>query len=287
MVDDARWFRIDLGYDGAAFLGSQRQPGARTVQETVERAVAEVSGQHVTVTLAGRTDRGVHATGQVGSFSIRWARSADALARALQAMTPDDLVVRDVREVPGGFHARFDARMREYRYRIWNGPVPPVLLRDRVWWVRRPLVVERMARAALMLVGTHDFASFAGNGVGVPGAGVDTARTVSRVEWQELTEAIEPADGERLLEFQIVADGFLPHMVRNLVGALARVGWGLAEPESLSTLLAARDRRLAPEPAPPAGLTLWKVWYPDIVVDADIDRYVGVEGNEDVFAEGE
>ena len=285
-----RTFRLDLAYDGTAFVGSQCQPESRTVQGTLERAVSEVSGQTVRVSLAGRTDRGVHALGQVGSLDLVWAHSAPVLARALQAVTPADLVVRGAREVSSGFHARFDAVQREYRYRIWNAPMPPVLIRNWVWWVRRSLDEERMSRAAGALLGTLDYASFAGDGVGVPGVLVDTVRTVSTATWRRMPQAIERDAAARMLEFRIAADGFLPHMVRNLVGTLTQIGFGRLDPSSMADLLAARDRRLAPEPAPSAGLALWRVRYrndePGIAVDTDVDGCLGVEGYEDLFAKG-
>ena len=291
MATTPRTFRVDLAYDGTAYMGSQRQPGVRTIQGELERALAEVSGQAVAVALAGRTDRGVHALGQVASFQVVWSRGDAVLGRALQAVTPDDLVIRSVREVPGGFHARFDAVGREYRYRIWNGPIPPALIRHCVWSVRRPLDIERMARATGAVLGTRDYASFAGDGAGVPGALVDTVRTVCEATWRRLPNAIERDGAVRILEFRIAADGFLPHMVRNLVGALVQVGRGQRDTRWLAEVVAARDRRLAPEAAPAVGLTLWRVRYrddePGIAVDTDVDDFLGVEGYEDIFAEGE
>lgn len=284
--------RIDLGYDGSGFFGSQRQPELRTVQGELEAAATRVTNQSVQVTLAGRTDRGVHAVGQVGSAQLRWRWEWSRFARALQAVTPDDLVIYRVAEVDEGFHARYDAREREYRYRIWEAASPPILGRHGVWARRERLDLGAMRQAAETLIGRYDFAAFAGDGVGMPGAKVDTVRTVVRSEWHELAPILDRADrGGRLIEFRIAANGFLPHMVRNIVGALAEVGRGALPVDSIPALLEARDRRLAPEPAPAAGLTLWRIRYAQddeagVTVGADAADGTGVEGNEDVHTEG-
>lgn len=258
-----RTFRIDLGYDGTDFFGSQRQPGVRTVQGELEAAVARLAGEPTRVTLAGRTDRGVHAVGQVASLTLRWARSAAELARALMALTPDDVVVYGAQEVAPTFHARFDARWREYRYFVWEGS-PAVLLRRSVWQVRRGLDLAAMEMATGAFVGQQDFAAVAGDGTGVPGGGVNTVRTVSLARWRVVEAPFErTARGGRLLEFAIRADGFLPHMVRNIVGALVAIGRGEQPVSWAAELLASRDRRRGGAPAPPQGLVLWRVAYAD------------------------
>lgn len=258
-----RTFRLDLGYDGSAFFGSQRQPGVRTVQGALESAAERLAGEPTRVALAGRTDRGVHAVGQVASLRIRWARSADELARALMALTPDDLVVYGAREVDERFHARFSARWREYRYFVWEGPVP-TLMRGRVWVVRTPLNLAAMNAAADAFIGRRDFAAAAGAGVGVPWSGIDTTRTVSLARWRIVDQPFERHDRSgRLLEFRIRADGFLPHMVRNIVGSLVAVGRGDRPIGWTEELLAGRDRRRGEAPAPAQGLVLWRVAYDD------------------------
>ncbi len=256
-----RPFRIDLGYDGTDFAGSQRQPGQRTVQAVVEQALEQISGQPVSITLAGRTDRGVHAVGQVASVRIDWARPAEDLARALQAVTPDDVAIYGARDVNMAFHARFSARYREYRYRITAGGLPPLLLRRVTWSVRRPLDLDRMAAATGSLIGRRDFAAVAGKGIGVPGSPVNTVRSVSIARWREVPNPIERSG--RMLEFQIGGDAFLPHMVRNIVGDLVAIGKGQFPPEWMEDLLRDGDRRQGVAPAPPQGLVLWQVRYPD------------------------
>ncbi|MCM8750550.1 tRNA pseudouridine(38-40) synthase TruA [Thermomicrobiaceae bacterium CFH 74404] len=258
----AQLFRIDFGYDGTEFAGSQRQPGRRTVQGVLEEALGRLTGGPVTLVLAGRTDRGVHAVGQVASGELAWKRGPEELARALNAVLPDDVVVYRVQPVPPGFNARRSARYREYRYRIWSGHAPPLLLRRYAWRVCASLDVEAMQAAAAVLVGTRDLRSFAGKGLGIPGSGKRSVRTITVARWRPLEQSIDRVDrGARLLEFQIGADAFLPHMVRNIVGAMVAVGTGERTPDWLGELLEARDRRLAPPPAPPQGLVLWRVAY--------------------------
>jgi tRNA pseudouridine38-40 synthase len=256
-----RPFRIDLGYDGTDFAGSQWQPGQRTVQAVVEQALEQLSGQPVRIALAGRTDRGVHAVGQVASGNIGWARSAADLARALQAVTPEDVAVYSVRQVDPVFHARFSACDREYRYRITTGDTPALLLRGVTWPVRRPLNLDRMSAATESLLGHRDFAAVAGSGLGVPGSAVNTVRTIRRAGWRELANPIERSG--QMLEFYIGGDAFVPHMVRNIVGNLVAIGQGQYPPEWLEELLQSRDRRQGAAPAPPQGLVLWQVRYPD------------------------
>jgi tRNA pseudouridine38-40 synthase len=252
-----RSFRIDIGYDGTDFAGSQRQPGRRTVQAVLEQALGKISGQTITIALAGRTDRGVHALGQVVSGRFNWTRSADELARALQAVTPEDIVIYGAREVDETFHARFRARGREYRYRIATGRTEPLLLRHSVWYVRAPLDLDRMATATACLTGRQDFAAVAGKGLGVPGSAAGTIRRVYLANWRDLPNPVDRVD--RLLEFQIGADAFLPHMVRNIVGDLVAIGKGQFPPEWMETLLREGDRRKGTAPAPPHGLVLWRV----------------------------
>ncbi|HVX30529.1 MAG TPA: tRNA pseudouridine synthase A, partial [Nitrolancea sp.] len=184
-----------------------------------------------------------------------------ALRFALDRLTPDDISIIGVRTVGERFHARFSARSRVYRYRIWNGPTPPVLARRFAWHVRAELNLASMNRAAHWLIGEHDFSSFAGDGRGVPGSGADCRRTVFGAGWRSVANDWEP--GGTIVEFEIRANGFLPHMVRNIVGNLCKVGSGRATPEWFAEALEWRDRRLAEAPAPPQGLVLWSVEYPN------------------------
>jgi tRNA pseudouridine38-40 synthase len=255
--------RIDLGYDGSDFTGSQRQPGGRTIQSEVERALQELTGQATTVAFAGRTDRGVHAVGQVASADVAWHRGEESLQSGLQALTPDDIAIYSVRQVEREFHARFSALSREYRYRVWNGPgsAKPVLLRRLVWHVRREIDVDLMAQAAALLTGQQDVRSFAGLGAGTPTSARDTVRQIVRSAVAELDGQLDRRQDAKLIEYRIEANGFLPYMVRNIVGSLVETGSGRQTVDAFQELLSRRDRRSAPAGAPPHGLVLWRVRY--------------------------
>lgn len=258
----SRCVRIDIGYDGREFFGSQRQRGVRTVQSELEAAVNQVTSTEVRLAFAGRTDRGVHAVGQVASGRLTWEKDLERLRYALDSLTGDDLVVYRVAEVDDRFHARFSAVRREYRYRIFVSSRAPVLLRGFVWWIRTPIDIERVRTASRSLTGSRDFRSFAGAGFGTgdsADSAIETYRYLDLAEWRLIDNQLEP-HGE-LLEFRVRANAFLPHMVRNLVGALVEVGAGTREPRWIETLLELRDRKKSPPPAPPDGLTLWSVDY--------------------------
>lgn len=253
--------RLTLAYDGAAFAGSQIQPGQRTVQGVVEDAMATLNDAPVRMVFAGRTDTGVHALGQVAHGDVARERDTTQWRQALNGMLPPDVRVTNVGIVPDGFHARFDARWRQYRYMIWNGEVQPPLLRGTMWHRRTPLDVGAMSEAAKVLIGTHDFASFAGAGKGLPEHDASTTRIVRSAEWT--AERSPDAVAGLALVFTVEANGFLPHMVRNLVGSLIVVGIGDAPPTWIAELLRDRDRRRAAPTAPPHGLILWRVVYDD------------------------
>lgn len=207
---------------------------------------------------AGRTDRGVHAVGQVVSVDVRWTRTDEALRNALNAVGPEDIGVLSIVRVGARFHARYDARWREYRYRIVVGDVPPVLERRYTWWRSRRVDAERANRAAARLVGGHSFGTFAGNGRSQDSLAGSLDRVVQICEWQ----VFEGFDAQRH-ELRIVANGFLPQMVRNIVAAVVRVGQGDEPVEWIDQLLAGNDRRLLGDAAPASGLVLWRVEYDD------------------------
>jgi len=243
-------FRLILEYDGGDFAGWQVQPpGRRTVQGTLEQALAQITGQTVRVIGAGRTDAGVHAEGQVAGLEIETRLEPAALARALNGVLPADLSVVEARLAPEGFHARYDARSKLYRYAIWNGEAPSPLRASRTHRVVTPLDLEAMRAAAATLVGSHDFASFQTAGSPVS----TTVRTLLRVDLEG-----EPRGEIHLL---VEGDGFLRHMVRILAGTLIEVGLGRREAGSLPSVLAARDRGRAGRTAPARGLTLLWVSY--------------------------
>lgn len=259
---------LTVSYDGALFAGAQVQPGKRTVQGEIEAALARLFGGWERVVLAGRTDRGVHAAGQVAGCADRrpdW--SGERLGRALNGLLPPDVAITRVDRRAATFHARYDARWREYRYRIWTGGRAP-LARGEVWERTADLDLESMRSAAAALEGVHDFASFAGGGQGVPWSAVrdrprGTERNVLVCDCRTLDPWWGPAGEGTLIEIRVVADGFLPRMVRSIAAALAVVGRGDRAPEWLTALLLARDRRVGAAIAPPHGLTLWRVGYGD------------------------
>ncbi len=257
-----------MSYDGTDFAGSQRQANGRTVQQELEGALGRVFGDGATTVFAGRTDRGVHAAGQVvGCEDRRPGWTETALMAVVNAHLPDDVAVTALARRPPEFHARFDARWREYRYRLWSGPPQPTVRRF-VWRRTAALEIGAMTEALAPLLGRHDFASFAGSGRGVPwsdrsAGGRGTVRTILAARCAEAVPWWGPQGGGTLIEVTVVADGFLPQMVRSLVGALVEVGRGAREPTWLGEVLAARDRRRGAPTAAPHGLTLWRVGYGD------------------------
>lgn len=249
---------LEVAYDGALFSGFARQPAAETVQGRIEEALATACRRDVEVVGAGRTDSGVHALGQVVSFPSDHADpEGPALLRSLNALVGPGISVSEVRYAIEGFSARFDAVSREYRYRVANGPVPPLFLRQVAWWVKRPLDVSAMREAASMLIGEHDFRSFC---IADSARGKRTIRNLREVEIFE-----EQQLGERCVVVRIVGNAFLHSMVRTVVGSLVEIGVGRQPVSSMAATLAARDRAVAGPSAPALGLTLWRVEYPQHV----------------------
>lgn len=261
-------YRLTLAYDGTDFYGSQAQGEQRTVQGELDRALRAIGGDGCASEFAGRTDRGVHAAGQVVVAALpRWRADASSLAKAVQSRLPDDIAIRGASECAPEFHPRFDAVWREYRYRLLFGLHDPFIERAS-WYLRSPIDLEAMAEGMASLVGTHDFASFACGGEGVPWSdrarmARGTRRTIMRCEGRSLV--VQPGPGvcgpSDAIELRFVADGFLPRMVRSMTAALVEIGQGRHSPEWISEILTARDRRAGPGVAPPQGLTLWSVGY--------------------------
>lgn len=235
-----------LAYDGTDFRGWASQPGLRTVQGTLEGALARVLGAVPRLSVAGRTDAGVHAEGQVVSL----ASDADPLrvGRALNGLLAPEVVVLRARRVPDGFDARRSARSREYRYRVRTSPLPDPFSARFVWHRPGTYSLSRMRRAARLLQGEHDFASFCRS----PRSPASTVRRLGRLSVRRVGD---------LVEVRARADGFLHQMVRSLVGTLVAVGEGRVDPEAMPEVLAARSRAAAGPVAPPHGLALVKVHY--------------------------
>lgn len=258
--------KLVVAYDGQGFSGSQRQPGKRTVQGELESASALLFGVADPVSLAGRTDSGVHAVGQVAScLDHRPELSEWQIARALRKLCGDDLSVRSVERVCPAFDPRRDAQWRQYRYLIWNGPPNP-LVRGSAALVERELDLTAIREAARSLVGELDFASFAGLGKGVPWSDREGRGTTRRIWSTEIVES--PTHWGRTVTIDVIGDAFLPGQVRSIVGALIEVGRRRKSPEWLTELIARGDRRAGPKAAPAHGLVLWHVGYEPFAGDA-------------------
>jgi tRNA pseudouridine38-40 synthase len=236
-------YRATVEYDGTDYAGFQAQPGARTVQGELEAALATISGgSRIGVVSAGRTDAGVHASGQVIAFTDPKGRPATELTRALNALLPEDVAIRQVRRVPTGFHPRYAARYREYRYTVWNGPRSP--LRERfALGVRDPLDIAAMERVGSVLEGRHDFSAFGA-------AHRQPVRTVHSVRVRRVGS---------LVTIDVAADAFLRHMVRRMVAALVEAGHGRTNEEAVALALASGRSPFNGATAPAKGLCLQRV----------------------------
>ncbi len=261
--DPVRWVCGRLAYDGTDYYGFQFQVGVSTIQAALEQALARVARPMSRVLGAGRTDRGVHARGQVVAVRVAWRHPVEKLQDAWNAHLPHDLALRDLTVAPDGFHPRFSAERRIYCYAVVESGrrrqrLP--LAQRYAWVVDQALDLEAMNAAAALLVGEHDFATF-----GQPTQGESTVRRVQQAVWAEA-----PADrrsgceagGERRLVFTVSANGFLRNMVRCLVGSCVAVGRGEWDVAAMADALAARDRSRSAPPAPPNGLVLAQVVYP-------------------------
>jgi tRNA pseudouridine38-40 synthase len=242
-------FKLVIEYDGSAFHGWQRQKHDRTVQQTIEEALARMTREAIVLIGSGRTDAGVHALGQVASFTTRSRLDAAAFLNGLNSLLSDDVVIRACTAVEESFHARFDVKWKHYRYHLLNRNLAPAIGRQFIWHLRNPLNVPAMQEAAQVVVGTHDFKAF--EGAGSPRA--HTVRTVSQ-------STLRPTGGGNLI-YDIRANGFLRFMVRNIVGTLVEVGRERISAEDFRQILASRDRAHAGATAPPQGLFLMDVVY--------------------------
>jgi tRNA pseudouridine38-40 synthase len=240
---------IGIEYDGTSYNGWQRQRTGDGVQERIEKALSEVANEPIDVTCAGRTDTGVHASGQVAHFDTSSERSDRGWLLGANSSLPDDIAVTGVQRVDDDFHARFSAVSRSYRYRILNRLVRSALQRHRAWWVYQPLDASVMHAAAQFLLGRHDFSSFR--------AAACQASSPER----EITSIVVEREGD-WITLNVTANAFLQHMVRNIAGSLVKVGLGEEQPGWLESVLERRDRKQGGIAAPPHGLTLVNVGYP-------------------------
>ena len=244
-----RNFKITVAYDGQAYHGWQRQKNAVTIQGKIESAIEKLTGCSVPLIGSGRTDAGVHALGQVANFKCDTRLPPEVLERGLTSLLPPDIVVTGCERVPDPFHARYAVKRKRYLYRILNHKVPPAVGRQYVWHIPHGLDLNRMQASLACFKGTLDFKSF-------EAAGSPRSHTVRTVNAATLI-----LKNHGILHFEIEADGFLRHMVRNIVGTLVAVGTSRMSHSDLEKLFLARDRRLAPPTAPAHGLFLKSVSY--------------------------
>ena len=241
--------RLILAYDGKHYHGWQRQRDRLTIQGVLEEKIQVMVGEPVTLVASGRTDAGVHAANQVCNFITQSNIAPEAIKRGLNSLLPDDLLVKDAGYVPPDFNSRYSATSKTYEYRVLNRKDPNLFLRNYLWHIRAPLDTKQIAKCIALLVGKHDFSSFRSSGSG----NTNPIRSVMRAELHGSADA--------LLRFIIEADGFLRHMVRNIVGTLVEVGLGKVSLERFVEIFQSKDRRLAGVKAPPHGLFLIRVRY--------------------------
>jgi tRNA pseudouridine38-40 synthase len=239
---------LTVEYDGTCYGGWQVQPNATTIQQCVEDALAQVVGHPLRIYSSGRTDAGVHARAMQAHFDVETLLPLSAYREGVNRFLPEDIAIREVRQVADDFHARFDAQGKWYRYRIYQGQVRSPLHRLNSWHINSSLNVAAMCQAADYFVGNHDFAAFQATGC----AATTTCRTVFSVE-------VHCHDGQLLIDVR--GSGFLKNMVRIMVGTLVDVGRGRLAPDQVGTILKGKQRCEAGLTAPAQGLCLMDVWY--------------------------
>ncbi|MBW2117476.1 MAG: tRNA pseudouridine(38-40) synthase TruA [Deltaproteobacteria bacterium] len=246
---DEKNIKLTLAYDGSHYHGWQRQKNGVTIQGVVEEKIEIMVGEPVKLIASGRTDAGVHAINQVCNFITRSKIGLEEMKRGLNSLLPDDIFVRDSEYVSLEFHARYKVKSKTYEYRILNREDPDLFLRHYVWHIRVPLNAKEMSKCLAVFTGRHDFSSFRSSGSG----NLDPVRTVLRAELH--------GPGEGMLRVVIEAEGFLRHMVRNILGTLVDVGLGKMDVMRFKEILESKDRRMAGVKAPPQGLFLMNVEY--------------------------
>jgi len=244
-----RNIRLDIQYDGTNYHGWQRQPNVRTIQAEIEAALEKLTERKVHITGASRTDTGVHALGQTANFHLKDSPiPTENLQNALNSILPDDIVIKNVREMPIKFNAIASAQEKHYRYTICTAPIRPVMQIRYCWHFGSSLDTEAMDKAAKLLIGQHDFRSFASSS--------DTRKSSVRT----LTHCQVSKDGDWVW-FDIKGSAFLYHMVRNITGTLVEIGRGRWDPDQMTDILNAKQRSAAGPTAPAAGLCLMHIDY--------------------------
>jgi tRNA pseudouridine38-40 synthase len=244
-----RNLKIIVEYDGTGYHGWQRQPHDITIQQMLEEKFGIITQEEIMLIGSGRTDAGVHAAGQVANFKTKSKIGERNLLMGANSLLPVDIVVKDLVEVVKGFHARYDVKSKIYLYQIFNDMYPSALYRNYSWFVNSPLDVDLIREAARQLIGTHDFSSFCA-------ANSDAVNHIRKI----MDVSVRQEEGG-MIKFFIEADGFLRHMVRNIVGTLVDVGKGRLSPSGFLDIMKAKDRNMAGVTAPPQGLFLIEVKY--------------------------
>lgn len=243
-----RNIKMILEYEGTRYHGWQYQVGRTTIQQVLEECISTITQENIRVVGSGRTDVGVHALNQVAHFTTNSNIEARNLLRGINSLLPWDIVVKDLMEMDGAFHARYDAKSKAYLYQILNSPVRSALYGHYAWCIREPLDVERIRETSALLIGTYDFSSFCAANCGIK----NHTRTVMNID-VEMKRS--------MIKIYIEANGFLKYMVRNIVGTLVDIGRGKLSPTELNGIVEAKDRRRAGMTAPACGLFLKDVRY--------------------------
>lgn len=244
-----RTFKLTVCYDGSSYFGFQRQAREITIQEVLEEKLARVCGEPVAVTGSGRTDAGVHARGQVISFSTAGKIPVENIVRALNSILPEDIRALQAEEAAEGFNARKDACWKEYEYRVRYTPEPDPFTRNYVWQVKAEPNLDKMQEAAVYILGTHDFSGFRSAG----SSPVSPVKTIYKSLWEK--------EANGTLVYRIAGSGFVYHMVRNLVWSMLQIGLGKKSPQSMEAELRMQRGEFENSPAPPQGLYLTRVSY--------------------------
>ena len=248
-IEGKKNIRLILEYDGTRYHGWQRQKNDTTIQSLIEDSIGIMTGESVTLIGSGRTDAGVHALGQVCNFITRSGIDPESMRSGLNSLLPNDIFIRQADYMPLDFHSRYSAKSKTYEYRVWNGKEPNIFLRDYSWHVRDNLDLDGMRRCVSLLIGKHDFSSFKSSGSG------------SRDPVREMVYADLHCPEQSVLYFTFEADGFLRHMIRNILGTVIDVGKGKINFDEFEKIFQSKDRRNAGIKAPPQGLFLKFVRY--------------------------
>jgi len=241
-------FKLTVEYDGANYHGWQKQKNSRTIQDEIEKAIFKITRNNVVLTGSGRTDAGVHALNQTANFFCNTNIEAKNLGRAIGSLVPEDIVIKDCVVVDKNFHARYDAKSKVYHYRILNSETPSAICRRYAWFIPKKLDMTAMKAAASHLPGDKDFKAF-------EASGSSRSSTIRRVNSAKFSKK-----GNNIV-FEIEGEGFLRHMVRNIVGTLVDAGLEKISPDDIKNILASRDRSRAGITAPAHGLFLMHVNY--------------------------